>query len=323
MPVLCGYVLARRRLLHDAALEDLSKLLINFLLPCFLFTGVVAGIATLDWKNGLILLLASPLYTFGGLALGWALARMMRIESNQRRAVTACIGFANAGYIPIGIVPALVAATDLFGETEAAKTRGLIYVAMFLFLWTPLMWSLGVNMFRAKADGERKWWQAISPPFVAVLIGVAIGSSPLQNLLVGINAPLGWLQEGLYMLGTTATPLVMLVLGGTLAEIHWNGHVRINAIASVVIARSIVMPLVVFGLIVLAVKQFGKPDDPLMLFILLLQGTMPPATNLAVIARRYDSHPQLVSAILLVSYLAALISIPLWLALFVRWLSAP
>lgn len=322
VPVLCGYFLARRQILHDAALEDLSRLLINFLVPCLIFTSVASGVGELDWRSGALLIFVSPLYTGAGLLLGWGLVRLFPVAESERRPVAACIGFANAGYIPFGLVPALVPEVGMFGDPQAATTRGLVYVAMFLFFWTPLMWSVGLNLFRDSREKDQggRWTRWISPPFVAVLAGMAVGAGPVEALLAGPGAPLSWLHEGLRWLGSTATPLVMLVLGGTLAEIHWAGQVRLAPVIAVVLARSILMPLLVFGAAAAAVQRWGPPSDSLALFVLLLQGAMPPATNLAVVARRYNCHPQLISGILLVSYLVALLSIPIWLTLFLRWL---
>ena len=320
VPVLCGYFLAKRQILHEAALEDLSKLLIGFLLPCMIFTSVTGGLAHLDWCNGFLVMLASPVLTTVGFGTGWLLVRVFRVEKSARRVVTACAEFSNVGYIPFGLIPALMPVVTIFGDPKEATARGLIYIAMFLFFWTPLMWSLGVGMFRDKGDDRRKWWQAISPPFVAVVVGLLVGASPLEKFLVGEHPPLGFLQQGLYLLGSTTVPLVMLVLGGTLAEISWSGHVRLRPVLVVLLARTIVMPLLVFTLICLCVQQFGRPKDLLVLFILLLEGVMPPATNLAVIARRYQCYPQLVSGILLISYLVSLITIPLWLTWFLHWL---
>lgn len=135
----------------------------------------------------------------------------------------------------------------------------------------------------------------LNPIVVGVILGAAIGLS-------GLHLP-GPLDRFLAFLGSSAGPVALFALGGSLARRHlardWP------AVASVAVAKLAVYPALAWALLTFA----GLGPEWVAAGVLI--AALPTATNVWIFADRFDAVPERVSAEILVSTVAAVVTFPL------------
>jgi len=95
-----------------------------------------------------------------------------------------------------------------------------------------------------------------------------------------------------------------------LAQINIRPKENIKAIASVVVAKLLFMPLLCLGLLLLVRPPYA------IAFLLLLECAVPSATSLSLIIRHYKKEDLLVSQGIFLSHIASLVTLPLFLSLY-------
>ena len=156
--------------------------------------------------------------------------------------------------------------------------------------------------------------QALPPPVVGVFVGLFIATTPLCRLFLSppnsdSKAPLSIIFNSIANFGRAASPLSLLILVSSLAvgagignhitnndddaskqvagrgDDETDGTTETKLLtkwAVVSITRFLFSPALMYGLLLLAERMGaigGVDDNPMLLFILILEATMPPAQN--------------------------------------------
>jgi predicted permease len=204
----------------------------------------------------------------------------------------------NPGYLPIPLVAAIL--------PEGQREEGLLYTFMFILVMGLLFWSLGIRLISgASPDPKTRLRRVLNPPIVTILLSFLF----LVPMIRGAFIQLTVLGQALDLLGQSTIPLVLIILGGSLAERHAHDSDHWKPVLLSAAIRLLVVPWIT--LILLRGVHVGQ----LLAFILILQACMPAATNHIVVVKEYGGNAALVSRALMVQYLAAIITVPLFLRL--------
>jgi hypothetical protein len=329
-----GYVLAHRGLLHEAALRDISNLVVQLTVPCLIFTDVAAGFSGIHAEGALLLIAAGPLLLVVGWAIGHALFRLAKMPAHLDRPVIGAVTFQNAQYLPLAVGTAVVPAlAPLFPSMAPASLASGSVISIFLFcvLYSPLFWGVGFWWLMGGSNlRQLPWIKLLPPPVIGIILGYIFGLTPLHLALTPPHAPLHFLYSALSDIGGVTVPLANLVLGGMLAVARKEQQAGVSIVrrrdrACVIFGKLILLPLLVY--IVLAATRHlwvgAGAGLTLALFVILLEAASPPATNLAVMSGSAKERMTglAMSELLLSSYIAALITVPMWLLLFLRLLT--
>ncbi|MDM5333928.1 AEC family transporter [Ureibacillus composti] len=135
-----------------------------------------------------------------------------------------------------------------------------------------------------------------------VLYGVTLGI-----LFQLINIQLSpTIIDGLGLLGSAAIPTVMLLLGMQLAEIQ-SQKFEIKYLSPVIVVRMIASPLIA------ALLVSFMPVNDMIKNVFVLLAAMPVAANTTMLAVQFNTKPNLLSFITLITTVISLITIPLTL----------
>ncbi|KAJ3160707.1 hypothetical protein HDU86_000466 [Geranomyces michiganensis] len=148
---------------------------------------------------------------------------------------------------------------------------------------------------------------------------------PLQDFLqiqafffTSVGSSIG---TSLNTLGDTSIPFQRLQLGGRLEKGPTRDHTTTlpaRAIAYVVFTRLIIGPCIGLAFVILLKAAHIGIEDPMLVFVLLLEAGTPPALNLAVIAELYGHGEKDMANLLFWNYLfavpGALVTVVLYLA---------
>ena len=270
-----GFFIARRM---KPDLSHANRLNLEVFVPALVF----GAMASKDFRiaDYLPLLLAGLGVIVASGLVGWLAARALGIAP---RTLVPPMMFNNCGNL--GLPLAVLA----FGDAALAPAVVLFVVSNLLHF------SFGAWLLDPRS-GWLKAWQ--SPPVLATLAGLGVG-------LAGIEV---WppLLTAIKMVGDIAVPLMLFALGVRLAESRIDA-VRFGLLGAVL--RPLVGMVAAWAVMCL----IGLP--PREQALLLVFGALPPAVLNFMFAERYGQEPDKVASMVLIGNLAAVVFLPLALAL--------
>ncbi len=294
--VLAGYVAARRAWLPQAAIPGLNGFVLYFALPCMLYRfGSSTPIAQLldGAVFGVYLLCALIMVAF---AIAMTLSR--RIDWNNASLGALVAAFPNTGFMGI---PLLVA---LLGPRAAGPA--IVTIVIDLVITT----SLCIALSRLGSGGGNAGQAAKN-----ALKGVA--SNPMPWAILS-GAMVSWLgmtlpapvMNTVGLLADSASPVALFTIGAVLARSQMMataGHappVPMMEYVPVALMKLILHPLLVL-LVGSAAISLGLPLDRFALVVIVLVAALPSASNVSLLAEKFDANTGRIARIILVSTVLA------------------
>lgn len=176
--------------------------------------------------------------------------------------------------------------------------EGFDRAAIFVVAQQMMMYTLGVFI---AARGRLSWRSALIAMFRMPMIWAALAAVAIR--LSGITLPNSVMQP-IGMLADGALVLVIILLGMQVAGIRLQGaRVQVGVTS---LLRLVISPLVALGVVALL-----RPE-PLTASVLVLEASLPAAVNTALLAVQFDSEPEQVSGVTLVTTLLSLATVSFW-----------
>ncbi|MDM5201303.1 AEC family transporter [Fictibacillus enclensis] len=185
----------------------------------------------------------------------------------------------------------------------AFGAAGLDYAIVLMVAQQLVMCTVGVY-FAAKgspdSDGFRSALRAVVR--LPIVYGAFAGLI-LQKLPFSLSKTM---SEAIDLVANATIPMIMIVLGMTLANISIK-KLQMEKISLSIAIKLGLSPFIAF-LITLAL-----PIDNLLKSIMILMAAMPTAANTTIYALQYGTEPEFVSSATLVSTLLSLVTLPFFL----------
>lgn len=284
-----GYVAEKTKLLSTDIRGPLTSYVINLALPLFILHNMnfdfdrqilINSLAVLGMSVGtyIVMTLASVLY-----------AKRSKLPPDKLPAYQFGMVFSNVGFMGYPLI------AGLFGP------EAVFYTAIFNIGFETFIWTYGVWVFQ---KGKISFKNLITPNLVALATGLIL-------FLLNFRWP-EVLANGIELVGRTATPLSMIVVGMMLAEVHLKD--MINDIKPFMISayRLVLVPalaLAVYWLIGLRGLKLAVP--------VMLMAT-PIATYGAILASYYKKDFREATRLVIISTILSLITIPIWATIIIR-----
>ena len=297
--VACGFLARRRGLLSAQGTNDLAHVALSLVYPALVFVSITE-LSLADLRAHFTLPLLVMAIAFAGFGLGLLAVRFLgQVSSDTARAFLFHCLINNYSFLPLPLV--------LFRYGDAG-------VALLIFSsvgYEVLLWSLGVMLF-SRAERKRDQLKSLfSPPFVALLLGLAFVA--IRDLAPW-PAPPAWLalaadtfRGGLKTLGAATIAMSMLVAGSRFAMLEFKTILgwRIWFVSAI---RLVAVPLVMIPVL------GWIPMDPVARGILYVVSVMPSAMVSVLFSERYGGDTDFIAGGLLLTHLWALVTVPLFLA---------
>jgi predicted permease len=273
--VLVGWAYGRGRNVDMTAANETNM---DIFVPALVFSALADQ--SFDLAGHWAFAIGAFLMIVGSGLIAWLIARTSGINT---KVLVPTAMFNNCGNLGLPV------AALAFGQEGLAA-------AVVMFMVSNLVHFSFGNWF---LDHQAKWWNAWRYPVIlAALAGLAISFSG-----VAIWEPL---RIGIKMLGDVSIPFALFALGIRIAQSHVTAW-RIGIIGTLV--RLISGVMLTWGLSILLGLQ-GEHKAMLIIF-----GALPPAMINYVFAEKYEQGPDEVAAIVLVGNIAAVLVIPVVLAM--------
>jgi malate permease and related proteins len=167
-----------------------------------------------DLGQLVVMPVAAAVVVVVGLLLSHAVFAALPFAGASRRAGIALAAFGNAGYIPLTlaeILPASVPAVAARYSPEIVPVQ----IAAFLFVFSPLLWSLGSMIITSPDDGRSRfqWTKLVSPPLIGIVIGLAVSLTGIGTHAANPQLPFRHILEAIDRLAAITLPLALVCLG--------------------------------------------------------------------------------------------------------------
>lgn len=280
--VVIGYVARKTKIIDKGLIRGISGLVLNVSIPFTIIAGFDRNIpssALPDLFRVALWAVAihSALILFSRLAYH-------KMEPGSRKVLSYTSVFSNCGFMGFPVVE------SVFGKI------GVMYASIFVVVFQIFIWTYGVYIFSGvKAKGQLKK-ALLNPGNASVLIGVTIWLLPFE-LPQAVTTSISTMSM-------LTTPLSMMVVGATLAEVPLAGLFKGWALWIGTAVRLVAIPLAVFGLM----RLIGANSLPAQIAAFLT--AMPAAAQSVIFAERYGADVHLASRMVFVTTVLSALSIP-------------
>jgi malate permease and related proteins len=293
--IVVGGIIRRANWLTEEADHSLMKVVVNLLMPALILDALLGNQALEDPSN----ILVAPLVGFGTIALGLAIAYLAAPlfglrELTRRRTFSFTCGIYNYGYIPIPL-------TLLLFDRETLGVLFLHNLGVEVAIWT-----IALGVLRGGFKGN--WKVMVNPPIIAVFAGLVIHFTGLFPYIPE------FLRTAIRLLGASAVPLAVLLIGATMADhlgefdpkkgaptVVGAGLIKLGAVAILFLGIAWMLP------VSLELKR-----------VIVLQAAMPAAVFPLIMAKHYGGHVATALRVVFWTSLFSLLTLPLWIKLGLR-----
>jgi predicted permease len=139
-----GAVLAHMGHLGRETLTSLGRISYFVLIPCMAFYKICVGVRLEQLLDAWPFLIYPTLFALGGLGVGAALTRLLKIESKPlRHSIVVTLMFGNYGNLPFSLLETITKDVSPFSEDPISMQRSLAYASIFLSTASLWLWSFG------------------------------------------------------------------------------------------------------------------------------------------------------------------------------------
>ena len=149
----------------------------------------------------------------------------------------------------IGLFIIYILAGVIFVRTRVLSRETLEPISKFVLKMDQFMlWTLGVKLLSPEGEGRFALKKLVNPATVAILLGMIL-------MLAQVRIP-ALLDTALQKIGSTASPLAMIYVGGIFAGISFRRYIREISLYGIVLVRMIVAPILLF--LILGIFPVGE-----------------------------------------------------------------
>jgi predicted permease len=310
-----GAVIRRFGILNEQADRTLLDVCVHVLLPCLILDHLVANPALRHWENLLWSPLLGFLLTSAGIGVAALVARFWFKADAQRRTFVFVGGIYNYGYIPVPLIATLYGADAL----------GVLF--LYNLGTEAAFWIVGFTTFMGHSI-RRDWRRAFTSPVRAILLGVTINlvtaafGLRLDAATLDAHHLWGWpvkvILSAVNLIGVCSIPLATLIIGATMAD-FWGEFRETRGIVVMGLAlavRNLVCPL---GFILVAALL---PVSQELKETLIVQAAMPAGVFTLLLTRHNGGSVPVALQIIFSTTVAAIVTLPLWIHLGMRFVFA-
>lgn len=262
--ILAGVILIKTKVLNRETLQPVARFVLKMGLPLLVFTNILNGVEKKVLLGSGPVLLAALLFYVVMLFLSQWIARLFKVQGKSVQIYQAMSMFGNIGFMGIPII------TSIYPE------NGILYVSVFTIIDQLALWTVGVKLTALEGEGRFDPKKLINPASVGIAAAIIM-------ILTGIRLP-SLLNTGLTKIGSTATPLAMIYLGGLFASVPMGKCLRRVELYGIVMVKMLLIPVLMYGIM----GHLGMAQD-VCLTLSLIAG-MPVMASVAMMVTPSDSE---------------------------------
>ena len=280
-----GFAASKAKFLDRNGSKALSSFLVNIALPCLVVISMQIPVnADTMEKTQTSLTLALVFFAIS-IAVAVIVPMFIPAKYSERGAFSFMLVFSNLGFMGIPVTQAI------FG------TDAVFYTTLFMLPFNLLVFTIGILMLRPDMRMNFNPKLFVNPGIIASIIGMLF-------FFTGFTIP-SPVYDVMDYLGSTTTPLAMVVTGALLAMMPLSNLFSDYRIYILSAFRLLIIPVIVY----LVISPYAT--DPVIFAIPVLLAAMPAAANSVILAEEYNADSSLASKGVFITTLLSIVTIPL------------
>ena len=281
--MIVGYIANKVKILDKELNQKLSSLVLNITSPALILYSVSDPVEG-DLNTVLqIFLLSVAVYVvlpFIGIFFG----RILRVAKEDRNLYQFMTIFSNIGFMGYPVIQAI------FGK------EALFFASICNLVFNILCYSYGVFLISGAGKVSFDYKKLINPGIIFSIIAVVIYLTKWQMPVI--------IAETSDLVGSITTPLAMMIIGSSLAEIPIKEVVSDIRIYIYTIIKQIIMPILFWWVLKFIVH------DAMVLGVLVVLIAMPVGTIAIMFCNQFGGNTSLASKSIFITTLASVFTIP-------------
>ncbi|WP_281818921.1 AEC family transporter [Vallitalea longa] len=281
-----GYFIKKKDIIDEYANKKLASLVIKVTVPCLIINSMMEQIE-LGAKEILgILGLSIAVYIFMFL-MTFIVPRLIGVKKENIGVYKFMIMFSNVGFMGFPVIE------SIYGK------EAIFYTSIYNLPFNALIYTLGIYLISMdnKNNVRFKIKDIFNPAVCAVIIGLIIFSFKITLPYVA--------SQTVRMIAELTTPLSMLVIGASLADIKIKNIFSNSKLYIYSFLKLLVFPILIY----MIVRLIGFND--IMAGVPVIITGMPVAANAVIISKEYGGNDILASEGVFISTMLSIITIPL------------
>lgn len=300
-----GFVAVRSGIFSRSTITDLSRILVNFIYPCFIFYSITSCFTFSELVGRWTLPAGSLGIMLTGYLIGLVAVRFIKFRTDdEKKSFLFQSLMNNYSFLPLPLV------IFLFGEKGGAA---LIFSSFGAEL---SVWTVGVFILHGHKFSMKNLKHLLTYPMISLYCAVLFSwlvsvlkaygfFAGHENLVPFSNYTLNTLK----MIGSATIPLAMIVAGARIAMMDFSGFSNAR-VWMLTFLRLIVIPLAALSIL----KLIGLPEDTQK--ILMIVAVMPTSIASIMISEIYGGDKEFMTITVVSSHVFSIITIPILLSLF-------
>ncbi|CAJ1190820.1 hypothetical protein CPR19088_GLDEOEPO_02152 [Companilactobacillus paralimentarius] len=290
--MLVGVLINKLKFMHSQTSSDLTNVLLYIVSPCLIINAFEQPYSGSRIKQFLLAIAGVfLLYIIEIIVAKLVFGRL----KNQNLRLIAQYGsiYSNAGFMGIPLI------SSLFGS------EGVFFAVVSLAAFNIFSWTQGVSLFKDNDNGtvEKTDWRQVllNPNIIAIFLGILL-------FIFSIKIPATPNQVIKYV-GSINTPLSMIVIGNSLANIKFSRDMLNKEIGLTILLRNLLFPII--GIVLL--KVIGVTG--IAFYTTVVMAACPVAGLVVLFTLQVDGDTAPAISLMSLSTILSLITIPLVFAL--------
>lgn len=281
--IIVGYIANKVGILDKSQNQKLSSLILNITCPALILSSVFETKSG-DFKTVIqIFIISIAIYIvlpFMGILFG----KILKVSKEDRNLYQFMTIFSNIGFMGYPVIQ------SIFG------TQALFFAAICNMIFNIFCYSYGIYLMSECGKLSFDFKKIINPGIIFSIIAVIIYLTKWQMPQI--------IGETSSLIGATTTPLAMMLIGSSLADIPPKEVINDVRIYLYTIIKQIVMPILFWWVLKFIVF------DKVVLGVLVILVAMPVGSITVMFCNQYKGNVDLASKSIFITTLASVFTIP-------------
>lgn len=290
--MLVGVLINKLKFMHSQTSSDLTNVLLYIVSPCLIINAFEQPYSGSRIKQFLLAIAGVFLLYIIEIIVAKLVFGRLKNQNLRRIAQYGSI-YSNAGFMGIPLI------SSLFGS------EGVFFAVVSLAAFNIFSWTQGVSLFKDNDNGtvEKTDWRQVflNPNIIAIFLGILL-------FIFSIKIPATPNQVIKYV-GSINTPLSMIVIGNSLANIKFSRDMLNKEIGLTILLRNLLFPII--GIVLL--KVIGVTG--IAFYTTVVMAACPVAGLVVLFTLQVDGDTAPAISLMSLSTILSLITIPLVFAL--------
>lgn len=280
-----GFIVTKMKYLDKKAGDKFSWLVVNISLPLLIISSVLGKEG--DIKEVFVYLIAGFIFYIASIIVAYVFCKILFVKKKNMGTYQFMLIFSNCSFMGYPVISAVMGPEAMF------------YMSIFNMPFNVFAFSYGIYMLSKSGDGEGtfKLSKLINPGIIASIFAIIIYG-------MGIKFPT-FVENTCSTLGGITTPLSMIILGISLAQIQIKDLFIEFRIYPMTAIRLIILPVIT----VMVVKFFST--DPMLIAVATCTAGMPVASLGVMLSALYGGNVKLASLGVFLTTTLSVVTIPL------------